>query len=454
MSDTANDFSKGSIVSNIMKLAVPMTMAQLINVLYNIIDRIYIGRIPENATLALTGLGLCLPIISMVIAFANLFGMGGAPLCSIERGRGNKEEAELIMGNSFVLMVIFGIGLTVVGLALKKPMLYLFGASDNTYPYADQYISIYLLGSIFVMSGLGMNSFINAQGFGKTGMLTVLIGAILNILLDPIFIFALDMGVKGAALATVISQGISALWVLRFLTGKKALLRLRLAAMRPALEHLKEILALGMSGFVMYISTSIVQIVCNVSLARYGGDLYIGVMTVLTSIREIVYTPLTGLTSGAQPVIGYNYGAKEYARVKQSIRMMTVACLAFTLAAWAAVLLFPHRFIQLFNSEDLMLEAGVPAMHIYFFGLFMAAFQFSGQFTFVALGRSKEAIFFSTLRKLLIVVPLTLILPMVGNLDANGVFLAEPISNFISGAACYATMYFVVWKRMLSKQEV
>lgn len=252
----------------------------------------------------------------------------------------------------------------------------------------------------------------------------------------------------------MISQGISALWVLRFLTGKKALLRLRLAAMRPALEHLKEILALGMSGFVMYISTSIVQIVYNVSLARYGGDLYIGVMTVLTSIREIVYTPLTGLTNGAQPVIGYNYGAKEYARVKQSIRMMTVACLAFTLAAWAAVLLFPHRFIQLFNSEDLMLEAGVPAMHIYFFGLFMAAFQFSGQFTFVALGRSKEAIFFSTLRKLLIVVPLTLILPMVGNLDANGVFLAEPISNFISGAACYATMYFVVWKRMLSKQEV
>ncbi|WP_341464624.1 MATE family efflux transporter [Intestinimonas butyriciproducens] len=285
-------------------------------------------------------------------------------------------------------------------------------------------------------------------------MLTVLIGAILNILLDPIFIFALDMGVKGAALATVISQGISALWVLRFLTGKKALLRLRLAAMRPALEYLKEILALGMSGFVMYISTSIVQIVCNISLARYGGDLYIGVMTVLNSIREIVYTPLTGLTNGAQPVIGYNYGAKEYARVKQSIRMMTVACRAFTLAAWAVVLLFPHRFIRLFNSEDLMLEAGVPAMHIYFFGLFMAAFQFSGQFTFVALGRSKEAIFFSTLRKLLIVVPLTLILPIVGNLDANGVFLAEPISNFISGEACYATMYFVVWKRMLSKQEV
>ena len=219
MSDTANDFSKGSIVANIMKLAVPMTLAQLINVLYNIIDRIYIGRIPENATLALTGLGLCLPLISMVIAFANLFGMGGAPLCSIERGRGNKKEAELIMGNSFVLMVLFGIGLTVVGLALKKPMLYLFGASDNTYPYADQYISIYLLGSIFVMIGLGMNSFINSQGFGTIGMMTVLLGAIANIILDPIFIFTLHMGVQGAALATILSQLLSAVWIVKFLTG-------------------------------------------------------------------------------------------------------------------------------------------------------------------------------------------------------------------------------------------
>ena len=449
-----NDFSRGSVWKHIVNLAVPMTVAQIINVLYNIVDRIYIGHIPGAATDALTGVGLALPIITMISAFANLFGMGGAPLCSIARGAHAYKRAESIMGTSFFMLLGTGILLTLAFETFRTPVLQMFGASAQTMPYANTYIALYLLGTVFVMISLGMNSFINAQGFGKTGMLTVLIGAILNILLDPIFIFALDMGVKGAALATVISQGSSALWVLRVLTGKKALLRLRLAAMRPALEHLKEILALGMSGFVMYISTSIVQIVCNVSLARYGGDLYIGVMTVLTSIREIVYTPLTGLTNGAQPVIGYNYGAKEYARVKQSIRMMTVACLAFTLAAWAAVLLFPHRFIRLFNSEDLMLEAGVPAMHIYFFGLFMAAFQFSGQFTFVALGRSKEAIFFSTLRKLLIVVPLTLILPMVGNLDANGVFLAEPISNFISGAACYATMYFVVWKRMLSKQEV
>ncbi|SCI62327.1 Staphylococcal virulence regulator protein A [uncultured Clostridium sp.] len=449
-----NDFSRGSVWKHIVNLAVPMTVAQIINVLYNIVDRIYIGHIPGAATDALTGVGLALPIITMISAFANLFGMGGAPLCSIARGAHAYKRAESIMGTSFFMLLGTGILLTLAFETFRTPVLQMFGASAQTMPYANTYIALYLLGTVFVMISLGMNSFINAQGFGKTGMLTVLIGAILNILLDPIFICALDMGVKGAALATVISQGISALWVLRFLTGKKALLRLRLAAMRPALEYLKEILALGMSGFVMYISTSIVQIVCNISLARYGGDLYIGVMTVLNSIREIVYTPLTGLTNGAQPVIGYNYGAKEYARVKQSIRMMTVACLAFTLAAWAAVLLFPHRFIRLFNSEDLMLEAGVPAMHIYFFGLFMAAFQFSGQFTFVALGRSKEAIFFSTLRKLLIVVPLTLILPMVGNLDANGVFLAEPISNFISGAACYATMYFVVWKRMLSKQEV
>ncbi len=346
MSDTANDFSKGSIVSNIMKLAVPMTMAQLINVLYNIIDRIYIGRIPENATLALTGLGLCLPIISMVIAFANLFGMGGAPLCSIERGRGNKEEAELIMGNSFVLMVIFGIGLTVVGLALKKPMLYLFGASDNTYPYADQYISIYLLGSIFVMIGLGMNSFINSQGFGTIGMMTVLLGAVANIILDPIFIFTFHMGVRGAALATILSQFLSALWIVKFLTGGKAILRLKTSAFRLKKQRVKNIVALGMSGFTMAITNSSVQIMYNASLQHYGGDLYVGIMTVINSVREIISMPVNGLTNSAQPVMGFNYGAGEYKRVNGH-------CIHFgglhrlydgyvAVCPWLSGILYPH----------------------------------------------------------------------------------------------------------------
>ena len=292
-----HDFSKGSIISNILKLALPMTLAQLINVLYNIIDRIYIGQLPEDATLSLTGLGLCLPIISIVIAFANLFGMGGAPLCSIERGRGNKEEAEAIMGNSFVMMVLVGLLLTTVGLLFKRPLLYLFGASDDTIGYADDYVTIYLLGNIFVMVGLGMNSFINSQGFGTIGMMTVLLGAAANILLDPVFIFGFHMGVQGAALATILSQFLSAVWILRFLTGPKATLRLRRSSMRLERERIFRIMGLGMSGFTMAITNSSVQIMYNTMLQRAGGDLYVGIMTVINSVREVISMPAQGVTN-------------------------------------------------------------------------------------------------------------------------------------------------------------
>ena len=324
MEKQKNDFSQGSVVVNILKLALPMTLAQLINVLYNIVDRIYIGMIPENATLSLTGLGLCLPIISMVTAFANLFGMGGAPLCSIERGRGNVREAEAIMGNSFVLMVITGIVLTILGLAFKRPMLYLFGASDATIGYADAYITIYLLGNIFVMTGLGMNSFINSQGFGTIGMMTVLLGAVANIILDPIFIFVFHMGVRGAALATIISQFLSAVWILVFLTGKKALLRLKPSAMRLTKKRVKDIIGLGMSGFTMSITNSTVQVMYNAMLQRFGGDLYVGIMTVINSVREVISMPVNGVTQSAQPILGYNYGAKEYNRVKTGIVFMSI----------------------------------------------------------------------------------------------------------------------------------
>ena len=453
MSDTANDFSKGSIVSNIMKLAVPMTMAQLINVLYNIIDRIYIGRIPENATLALTGLGLCLPIISMVIAFANLFGMGGAPLCSIERGRGNKEEAELIMGNSFVLMVIFGIGLTVVGLALKKPMLYLFGASDNTYPYADQYISIYLLGSIFVMIGLGMNSFINSQGFGTIGMMTVLLGAVANIILDPIFIFTFHMGVRGAALATILSQFLSALWIVKFLTGGKAILRLKTSAFRLKKQRMKNIVALGMSGFTMAITNSSVQIMYNTMLQRVGGDLYVGIMTVINSVREVISMPAQGVTNSAQPIMGYNYGAKEYGRVKKAIVFMSSVSVLYTLAAWGLIHGFSEFFIRMFNRSGELVEAGIPAMRIYFFGFFMMSLQFAGQSVFVGLGKSRYAVFFSIFRKVIIVIPLILILPTIFHLGTDGILMAEPISNFIGGTACFGTMLCTVWRELGKKEK-
>lgn len=438
--ETKNDFSQGSIVMNILNLAVPMTLAQLINVLYNIVDRIYIGRIPDHATLSLTGLGLCLPIISMVMAFANLFGMGGSPLCSIERGRGNTEEAEQIMGNSFSMMLLFGVGLTFAGLALKRPMLYLFGASDQTFPYADSYVSIYLLGSVFVMVGLGMNSFINAQGFGKTGMVTVLLGAVTNIILDPIFIFVFHMGVRGAALATIISQGLSAVWIIRFLTGPKTILRLRLSCMKPEKRRVGKIVGLGFSGFTMSITNSLVQIVCNATLQQWGGDLYVGVMTVINSVREVVSMPVQGITHSAQPVMGYNYGAGEYKRVKKAIAFTSVTAIVYTTFVWLLVHGFPEFFIRIFNQDADLVAAGVPAMQIYYFGFFLMSLQFSGQAVFVALGKAKQAVFFSIFRKVVIVIPLTLLLPGMWNLGTRGVFAAEPVSNLIGGVACFGTM--------------
>lgn len=439
-----NDFSKGSIVGSIMTLAVPMTLAQLINVLYNIVDRIYIGRIPEHATLSLTGLGLCLPMISMVIAFANLFGMGGAPLCSIQRGRGENQEAERIMGNSFCLMLVSGVILTVLGLVFKKPMLYLFGASDQTFPYADRYISIYLLGTVFVMTGLGMNSFINSQGFGRIGMMTVLLGAVSNIILDPVFIFGLHMGVQGAALATIISQFLSAAWILRFLTGKKTILRLKLSCMRLEMERVKSIVGLGLSGFTMSITNSLVQIMCNATLQFYGGDLYVGVMTVINSVREVVSMPVQGITNSAQPVMGYNYGAGAYKRVRQAIGFMSAASILYTTAVWFFVHGFPEFFIRIFNQDAALVAAAVPAMQVYYFGFFLMSLQFAGQAVFVALGKAKQAVFFSIFRKVIIVIPLTWLLPRIAGLGTTGVFAAEPISNLIGGLACFITMFVTV----------
>ena len=438
--ESRNDFSKGSIIMNILNLAVPMTLAQLINVLYNIVDRIYIGRIPGHDTLPLTGLGLCLPIISMVIAFANLFGMGGSPLCSIERGRGRNDEAERIMGNSFCLLLVFGVALTVLGLIFKRPMLYLFGASDQTFPYADSYVSIYLLGSTFVMIGLGMNSFINSQGFGRVGMMTVLLGAVTNIILDPVFIFALNMGVQGAALATVISQGLSAAWIVWFLTGKKTILKLRVSCMRLKKERVKNIVALGFSGFTMAITNSLVQIMCNATLQQYGGDLYVGVMTVINSVREVVSMPVQGITNSAQPVMGFNYGAGEYRRVKKAIAFTSVSAIVYTTFMWMLIHGFPEFFIRIFNKDADLVAAGVPAMQIYYFGFFLMSLQFSAQAVFVALGKARRAIFFSIFRKVIIVIPLTWLLPQIGGLGTNGVFAAEPVSNLVGGLACFITM--------------
>lgn len=446
MQHTADsDFSHGSVKGNILRLAGPMTLAQLINLLYNIIDRMYIGHLPEDSTWALTGLGLTFPIITIITAFSNLFGMGGSPLFSISRGKGEEERAGKIMGTTFTMLVITGLALTLLIFLIKKPLLYLFGASDRSFPFADQYLSIYLCGSTFVMISLGMNSFINAQGFARKGMLTVLIGAVCNIILDPILIFLLGMGVRGAALATILSQMISAVWVLHFLVGKEAVIRLTRSHLAVHWPLLKDILGLGTSGFVMSVTNGLVQIACNATLQTWGGDVYVAVMTVINSVREVVSMPVSGLTSAAQPVLGYNYGAGKYLRVKEGIRFMSVICILYTTAVWILLLIFPKPFIHLFNSSSDLLKLGVPAMTIYFFGFFLMSLQFSGQSTFVALGKSKSAVFFSLFRKVFIVVPLTLLLPYVGGLGVYGVFLAEPISNLVGGSACFFTMLRTVW---------
>lgn len=443
-----NDFTKGSIPRNILNIAFPMTLAQLIHVLYNVVDRIYIGKIPENATLSLTGLGLSLPIITIVIAFANLFGTGGAPLCAIARGKGDNEEAERIMGNSFAMLLIFGVLLTVFGFLFKKPMLYLFGASDTTFPFANSYITIYLLGSIFVMIGLGMNSFINSQGFAKVGMMTVLLGAIANIILDPIFIFVFDMGVKGAAIATVISQFLSAVWILVFLTGEKTILKLKLKNLKLNKNRVYKITSLGLSGFVMALTNSAVQIMCNATLQFYGGDLYVGVMTVLNSIREIITLPAKGLTDGAQPIISYNYGAGDNKRVHLAIRFMSFLCIGYMVILWVVLYIFPSFFIEIFNRDTELVNAALLSLKLYFFSFFMMSLQFSGQSVFVALGKSKQAVFFSLFRKVVIVIPFTIILPRLFNLGVNGVFLAEPISNIVGGIASFTTMLFIVSREL------
>ena len=442
------DFSRGSVLANIVRLAIPMTLAQLINVLYNIVDRIYIGRIPKYGTLSLTGLGVCFPLITIVIAFANLIGMGGAPLFSIERGRGNEEEAALIMGNSFSLLIFLGIFLTVLGLAFKTPLLWLLGASRQTLPYAQSYITIYLLGSTFVLISLGLNSFINAQGFGGTGMITVAIGAVLNVILDPLFIYVFHMGVQGAALATVLSQFVAAVWTLRFLTGPRTIIRLKLSAMGWNRRRISRIVSLGMAGFIMSITNSLVQMVNNAALQNWGGDIYVAVITVINSIREVVQMPITGISGSSQPVMSFNYGARYYDRVRSTIRIMGIMLCLYTLLIWGLLSLFPEFFIRIFNHDPALIQAGVPSMHIYFFGYVCMALQFTGQAVFQALGKAKNAIFFSIFRKVVIVIPLIFILPSFGGLGVNGVFMAEPVSNLIGGSACFATMILKVYRKL------
>lgn len=448
----SNDFSIGKVSNHILAQAIPLILAQVVLLLYNVVDRVYIGHMAGNDSLALTGVGLAFPLTTLIAAFTLLFGSGGGPLFAIARGAGEEERAEKILGNTFSMLLACSVILFAFSYWFREPVLYLFGASDDSYIYADAYLRIYLWGTPFVMISTGLNGFINAQGFPGIGMMTTVIGAILNLILDPVFIFGLDMGVGGAALATVISQVVSAIWVLIFLTGKKALLRIKHKCMKLNPPLIKEITQLGLSGFIMQGTNCLVQVVCNATLRSYGGDLYVGVMTILHSVRELFSLPVIGLSNGAQPVIGYNYGAGKYHRVRGGIRFMAVIGMVYTLVAWIVIMISPRLFIGIFTEDTAMLEAGAEALGIYFFGFFFMAFQFSGQSTFTALKDAKHAVFFSLLRKAIIVAPLTVLLPAVG-LGVKGVFWAEPISNAIGGLACFLTMYFCVYRKLPKKDK-
>lgn len=446
-----NDFSKGTIWKHIVTLAIPLTVAQLVQILYNIVDRIYIGHLAGTDGLALTGIGLTFPIITFINAFTQLFGIGGAPLSAIARGEGDNDKAERIMGTSMALLICASVILMILGYTLAKPILYLFGASDATFPYAASYIRIYLAGTIFVMISLGMNSYINSQGFAKIGMVTTVVGAALNIALDPLFIFVFKMGVRGAALATVLSQLASFIWVMVFMLGDKPILKLRKEYLKIDWKIAGRISGLGLTGFMMAGTNSAVQIACNKMLSIYGGDLYLGAMTVLNSVREMVSLPVTGLTEGAKPVISFNYGAKAFSRVKDSIKFQTIVGITYTALVWILVLVIPGPIFRMFSNEPQLVEIGIHSLIIYFFGFVFMSLQFCGQASFVALGKAKQAVFFSIFRKIVIVVPLTILLPIWMGVD--GVFWAEPISNVIGGAACFLTMYFTVWRK-LGKEKV
>lgn len=439
-----NDFSQGSMSKNILSIALPMTVAQVVNILYSLVDRMYIGHIPGVGHTSLTGMGLTLPLITIVMAFANLGGMGGSPLCSIYRGQGEQERASTVTGNTLTLLLCFGFVIPLVTLPLLDPILVAFGASDATLPYAKDYIFLYLLGTPFVTVGLGMNPFINAQGFGRKGMLTVMLGAAVNLVLDPILIYGLNMGVKGAALATIVAQACSAVWVLSFLTGKKSLLPLKLRHLRPQWAHLRGIITLGLSGFFTSITNSLVQIVCNKVLYVYGGDLYVGVMTVINSLREVTFMLIQGFGSGVQPVLGYNYGAREYQRVRAGIRFAVAVTVGYSALIWLVNMTIPSLLIRIFNSNADMIQAGVPALRIYFSMFVFMALMIASQSIFVGLGQAKKSIFFSILRKAVINAPLTVLLAYLWGVD--GVFVAEAVSQLVCGVLCFLTMYRTVYQ--------
>lgn len=435
----------------LFKLALPAILAQVINLLYNLVDRMYIGHIAEVGSVALTGLGVTMPFIMCVSAFAALVSMGGAPRASIMMGRGNREEAERILGNCTSMLVIVAVIVTAVSQIWGTDILMLFGASESTLPYAWAYMQIYSIGTIFVQLALGLNAFINAQGFAKIGMLTVVIGAVCNIVLDPIFIFGLHMGVRGAALATIISQGISCVWIVRFLLGRQTTLRIRKENLRIRPKTVGPCIALGVAPFIMQFTESVLNICFNTSLLKYGGDVAVGAMTILSSVMQMSMLPIQGLTQGAQPIIGFNYGAKKMDRVKKTFRLLFLSCVTFTAVIWLICMLLPQAFILIFTDQAELIAFTKWAMRIYMAVSLIFGVQISCQQTFIALGNAKTSVFLALLRKVLLLIPLIYILPAFMEDKLMAVFLAEPVADVI--AVTTTSILFYRTYRSLGKEK-
>ena len=436
------DFEHGTVVGNILGAALPMLVAQLLNLLYNIVDRIYIARIPDVGTAALGAVGLCFPLIVIISAFANLFGSGGAPLFSIYRGGKKEKHAVHVMNTSFTMVCVSAVLLMLVGLIFARPLLVLFGASETALQYAYPYMMLYMLGTLPSMLAIGMNPFINAQGYSVIGMFSVAIGALANLILDPLFIFVFNFGVRGAAIATVLSQCLSALFVLFFLT-KKAELKVRFLKkdeIRESIGYGKSIVSLGTAGFIMQVTNSLVSICCNNVLSVTGGDIYISVMTIVSSVRQLVETPIYAINEGTSPVLSYNYGARRPSRVRKSMVVMGVMMFVYTAVMWSIIIIIPEVLISVFSSDRALIADAVPALKQYFAAFIFMDFQYIGQTIFKSLNKRKQAIFFSLLRKVFIVVPLTYIMPYALHMGTDGVFLAEPVSNIIGGSLCFITM--------------
>ena len=435
----------------LLKLALPTVAAQLINMLYNIVDRIYIGHIPEIGAAALTGVGVCMPLIMIVSAFAALVGYGGAPRTSIFMGKKDRASAEKTLGNCFVLQILISVVLTAVLLIWNRDLLMAFGASENTIEYGVRYMNIYALGTVFVEITLGMNAFITAQGFAKTGMLSVLIGAVANIILDPVFIFGLDMDVQGAALATIISQALSCIWVVHFLCGKKTYLKIRKANLRLSPKIILPCLALGVATFIMQASESVISVCFNSSLQKYGGDVAVGAMTILTSVMQFAMLPLQGLGQGAQPIISYNYGAGDAGRVRGAFRLLLKVSLGYATLLWLLVMLLPGGFAAMFTSDAALLDYTRTALRIYMAAMFLMGIQMACQMTFNALGKATESIIVAVMRKFVLLIPLIYIMPHVirGN-QTMGVYLAEPIADTL--AVTFTAILFTVQFRKIIKK--